>query len=229
MKILSIDTSSNICAIAVLEDNMLLKEYSKNNGLTHSETLMPMIKELLSLLNLNLSDIDLIVCDKGPGSFTGIRIGVATAKAFSDSLNIKSIGISSLEALAYNVDFDGIICPMIDAKNDNVYTGIFEKIGNTFLLKRNFSLENIDSMINEFNGVTYDVNFVGDGAFKYKEKISKILPNSMCVSNNDLSAYNLGLAGYNHFLNNDFPDVLPLYLRKPQAERMLEKNNILKG
>ena len=69
MKILSIDTSSNICAIAVLEDNMLLKEYSKNNGLTHSETLMPMIKELLSLLNLNLSDIDLIVCDKGPGSF----------------------------------------------------------------------------------------------------------------------------------------------------------------
>lgn len=102
MKILSIETSSKICGVAVLEDTTILKEISLDNGLTHSETLMPIIKQILDNLNLSLKDIDLIVCDKGPGSFTGIRIGIATAKAFSDSLDIPSIGISSLEALCYN-------------------------------------------------------------------------------------------------------------------------------
>ena len=83
MKILSIDTSSKLCEIAILENEKIIKEITQNNGLTHSETLMPIIKETLENLNLTLNDIDLIVCDKGPGSFTGIRIGVATAKAFS--------------------------------------------------------------------------------------------------------------------------------------------------
>ena len=120
MKILSIDTSSNICAVAILENETLLKEISQNNGFTHSENLMPMIQELFSALNLTLNDIDLIVCDKGPGSFTGIRIGTATAMGFSNSLNIESIGISSLEALAYNIKEPSIICSLIDAKKDNV-------------------------------------------------------------------------------------------------------------
>ena len=121
MKILSIDTSSKICGVAVLEDGNLLKEILQDNGLTHSETLMPIIKNTLESLNLSLNDIDLIVCDKGPGSFTGIRIGVATTKAFSDSLGIPAIGVSSLETLAYNVQDNGVICSLIDAKNDNVY------------------------------------------------------------------------------------------------------------
>ena len=122
MKILSIDTSSNICGVAVLENKKLLKEVCHNNGLTHSETLMPIVKNTLSELNITLNDIDLIVCDNGPGSFTGIRIGVATSKAFSDSLNITEIGISSLEALAFNVKTDGIICSLIDAKNNKKIT-----------------------------------------------------------------------------------------------------------
>jgi tRNA threonylcarbamoyladenosine biosynthesis protein TsaB len=103
LKILSVDTSSNICSVAILEDKNLIKEISLNNGLTHSEKLMPIIKQILEELKINLQEIDLLVCDKGPGSFTGIRIGTSTVMAFSDSLNIKSIGISSLEALAYNV------------------------------------------------------------------------------------------------------------------------------
>ena len=135
MKILSIDTSSKLCGIAVLEDENIVKEISQNNGLTHSETLMPIIKETLENLKITLNDIDLIVCDNGPGSFTGIRIGVATAKAFSDSLNIQAIGISSLEALAYNVKENGVICSLIDAKNDNVYVSVFENINGNYILK----------------------------------------------------------------------------------------------
>ncbi len=223
MKILSIDTSSNICGVAVLENNVLLKEYSHNNGLTHSETLIPNIKEILENVNLTINDIDLIVCDKGPGSFTGIRIGVATSKAFSDSLDITEIGISSLEALAYNVKENGIICSLIDAKNNNVYVGVFENINGKYLLRRNFSTENIDILLNEFIDSEYSITFVGDGAITYKDNIISVLSNkSNFIENNNLSAYNLGLAGFDHFKNKDFSDVNPLYLRKPQAERMLE-------
>lgn len=225
MKILSIDTSSNICAVAVLENTKLLKKYSQNNGLTHSETLMPIIQETLSDINLSLKDIDLIICDKGPGSFTGIRIGVATAKAFSDSLNISAIGISSLEALAYNIKDNGIICSLIDAKKDNVYVSIFENIDGKYLLKRNFSAENISNFLEELKIATYPITFVGDGAIQYKDKILNKLPNSKFVENNNLSAYNLALAGLSHFNNNVQDDLLPLYLRKPQAERMLEEKS----
>ena len=228
MKILSIDTSSKICGIAILEDKKLIKEVLQDNGLTHSETLMPIIKNTLEEINLSLNDMDLIVCDKGPGSFTGIRIGVATTKAFSDSLDIKAIGISSLESLAYNVKSEGVICSLIDAKNDNVYVGVFENIDDKYILRRNFSTENINSLLEEFKSAQYDITFVGDGATNYKSQILESLPNSIFVENNDLSAYNLGLAGLKHFEDNLFDDVLPLYLRKPQAERMLEmqqKNN----
>ena len=222
MKILSIDTSSNICGIALLEDAKLLKEISQNNGLTHSETLMPLIKELFSSQNMQLKDVDLIVCDKGPGSFTGIRIGVATAKAFSDSLDISSIGISSLETLAYNVKENGVICSLIDAKNDNAYVGVFENIDGNYILRRNFSAENIYDILKELQVATYPITFVGDGTTAYKELISEHISDCKFVENNELSAYNLGLSGFAHFQNNKLDDVLPLYLRKPQAERMLE-------
>ena len=223
MKILSIDTSSKICGVAVLDNEKKLTEISQNNGLTHSETLMPIIKNTLSDLNITLNEIDLIVCDIGPGSFTGIRIGVATTKAFSDSLNIKEIGISSLEALAYNIKTNGVICSLIDAKNDNVYVGVFENIDGNYILRRNFSTENISDLLTEFKDSEYSITFVGDGAINYKEIISSVLPDkSLFVGNNNLSAYNLALAGLSHFNNNDITDVMPLYLRKPQAERMLE-------
>lgn len=225
MKILSIDTSSKICGVAVLDGEKLLEEISQDNGLSHSEKLMPIIKERLEKISLTLNDIDLIVCDKGPGSFTGIRIGVATTKAFSDSLNIKAVGISSLEALAYNVKTDGVICPLIDAKNDNVYIGVFENIDGNYILRRDFSCENISNLLAEFKDAKYSVTFVGNGAIAYKEKILYELGDKCnFIENNDLSSFNLGLAGLAHFKKEDLCDVTPLYLRKPQAERMLETN-----
>lgn len=127
MKILSIDTSSNVCSVAILEDKNVIKEISNEDGNTHSVKLMPQIEQIFSQTNLTLNDIDLLVCDKGPGSFTGIRIGISTIKAFHDVTNTPSIGITSLMALAYNVDFDGYICSLIDAKNNNVYFRIIRQ------------------------------------------------------------------------------------------------------
>ena len=213
MKILSISTSSSICAAAVLEDNKLLKETAINNGYTHSVNLMPMIKELLVELNIMIEDIDLIVCDKGPGSFTGIRIGVATTKAFSDSLNIKAIGISSLEALAYSIKETEVICALIDAKNNNVYSSIFENTGEQYIVRRKSNFENIYDLLENLKKCEYKITFVGDGALKYKDDILKYIPESNFCADNDLSAYNLGIAGYNHYLEGSFDDILPLYLR----------------
>ena len=132
MKILCIDTSSKLCSVAILEDTTLINKLELDNGLTHSETLMPLIKELFDKSNLSLNDIDLLVSDVGPGSFTGIRIGVATCKAFSDSLNIPCVGISSLEVLAYNAKNDDIICSTIDCKNDNCYFALYELIDGNY-------------------------------------------------------------------------------------------------
>ena len=126
MKTLSLETSSKICSVAILEDKNLIKKIELDNGLTHSETLMPLIKQILEETNLTLSKIDLLVCDIGPGSFTGIRIGIATIKAFTDSLNIPSVGVSSLEGLAYNIKTDGIICSIIDCKNNNCYYALYK-------------------------------------------------------------------------------------------------------
>ena len=185
MKILGIETSGKICGISILEDKKIIKEVTLDNGLTHSETLMPLIKKTFEEINLNLNDIDLIVCDKGPDSFTGIRIGIATAKAFSDALNIKSIGISSLEALCYN----------------------------------------IDDILKELQGLNleYNIEFVGDGAFAYKEKILQSLPNS-AFCDKVISPAKLALCGLNHFKDGDISDdLLPMYLRKSQAEIVLEE------
>ena len=143
MKILSIDTSSDICSVAILEDNTVIKELHIDDIKTHSEKLMPLIKNIFDECKLNLDNIDLIACSKGPGSFTGIRIGIATAKAFADSRNIKTIGISSLDGLAYNIENTGLTCSLIDARNSNVYLGIFENN----ILKGEYKACSIDAAI----------------------------------------------------------------------------------
>ena len=219
MKILCIDTSSNLCSTAVLEDTKLIKKIELNNGLTHSESLMPTINSLLNSLNLSLKDIDLIVTDIGPGSFTGIRIGVATAKAFSDSLNIPTIGISSLEVLAYQIKENGLVCSTIDCKNDNCYFALYEFKNGSYIEVESPCAKSKQEVLNLLNEKYADKKmiFVGNGI---PEKSSDFY----------LDIYNLGIAGFKKFVknNNKGEEILPLYLRQPQAQRQLEQKQTLK-
>ena len=188
---------------------------------------MPVIEQALLESNLTLQNIDLIVCDKGPGSFTGIRIGVGTVLAFKDSLNIPCIGISSLQALAYNINDNGIICSLIDAKNNNVYFGVFEKKNNLVTQLEELSFKTIEEIIPILN--KYDkIIFVGDGSIVYKDFLESNLKNCKFSSKNDLSSFSLGLAGLNTYKQNIESDLMPLYLRKSQAERALENKSIKK-
>ena len=233
MKILSIDTASDICGVSILEDENLICNLDSNTGRTHSENLMPMIEDAFSKSNLSLKDIDLLVCDKGPGSFTGIRIGVATVMAFHDSFDIPCIGISSLEALAYNTR--NVVKNKEYAKDCNCYFALYENKHGSFeelIEPQAESLEGVLSIldsyckdsIEDFENTT--IAFVGDGSKIYKDKIQDYFSNARFVDDgmNDLNSYSLGLAGLVHYNENiDIGDVLPLYLKKPQAQRLLEE------
>lgn len=196
-------------------------------GKTHSENLMPMIEQAFTQSNLQLKDINLLVCDKGPGSFTGIRIGVATIKAFHDSLSIPCIGINSLEALAYSIQDDGYIVSILDCKNDNCYFALYElknsKYSEIISPGANSVLDALSICKNTISSTSCNITFVGDGSEIYKELIVSKFDNCKLADakNNLLSSYFVGIAGLIKFQENKFEDVLPLYLKKPQAQRQL--------
>lgn len=231
MKILAVDTSSKLCSAAILEDTNLIKKIELDNGLTHSETLMPLIQQLLNECSLSLNNIDLLVSDVGPGSFTGIRIGVSSCKAFSDSLNIPCVGISSLEVLAYNIQNDGIICSTIDCKNNNCYFALYELNSGNYNVLVEPCAKSVNDVLDLLNSQYYNkcISFVGDGI--PSEKLHSIYDNNADseVTKNIISSYlnveNLGTAGYKKFINNNTvgEEILPLYLKKPQAQIQLEE------
>ena len=231
MKILAVDTSSKLCSVAILEDTNLIKKIELDNGLTHSETLMPLIQQLLNECSLSLNNIDLLVSDVGPGSFTGIRIGVSSCKAFSDSLNIPCVGISSLEVLAYNIQNDGIICSTIDCKNNNCYFALYELNSGNYNVLIEPCAKSVNDVLDLLNSQYYNkcISFVGDGI--PSEKLHSIYDNNADseVTKNIISSYlnveNLGTAGYKKFINNNTvgEEILPLYLKKPQAQIQLEE------
>ena len=126
MKIIGIDSSGLVASVAIAEDEILTAEYTMEHKKTHSATLMPMLSEIIKMSETDLKEIDAIAIAAGPGSFTGLRIGSATAKGLAYSLNIPIIPVPTLAALAYNIQFfDGIICPIMDARREQVYNGLY--------------------------------------------------------------------------------------------------------
>lgn len=224
MKNLAVDTSSKICAVAILEDNNKIDEISLDNEKTHSENLMPILKEVLERNNLKLSDFNLISVSVGPGSFTGIRIGIASIKPLAEVYNLPVASVTSLESLARNVEnveSDTTIISLIDARNNQVYVGVFD---NDYNLKEEEIAEDIEVVLKKAEKFRKIV-FVGDGAVLHKDLISERLVNNEIkfTDNNEQSAVNTGKIGYKKYLNKDLKNadtILPIYLRKSQAERL---------
>lgn len=248
MKILAMDTSSKNASVAILEDQDILIELNNDDEKTHSQKLMPMIDEAFDKTNLSLDNIDLISCCLGPGSFTGVRIGIATAKAFSDSQNIPTVGVSSLASLAYNLSQEGTICSLINANNGNVYAGIFEIVKSSkgmyleiakskleFLSLKdsngNISSKSLVKFIEE-NLKADSISFVGDGAILYKDLIKDLyFKNNVRIIIADethaiASGISIAKIGYTKYKNGEYGDssvLSPIYLRKSQAEIALEE------
>lgn len=243
MKVLAIDTSSPNCSIAILEDENVLKKVENRSEKEHSETLIPMIKDTLDELNLNVKDMDLLACGIGPGSFTGIRIGIATIKAFADANDTPCVGVNSLEAQAYQIilkngEEDCKILSMIDAKNGNAYFAVYRMHNGNFSLYKNPCIYPIPDCV-EFLNFQEKVYIVGDvprekietfiDAKSAREKAQGREVKEHCyvdISNNlalpiAMCALNRNEKG----IYGDSNSIFPMYLRKTQAEMQREKKN----
>lgn len=242
MKILSIDTSSSICSVAILEDTKIIKEMHNFSEKEHSETLMPMIDELFKTSNLSLDNIGLIACSVGPGSFTGIRIGIATVKAFADAKNIPVVGVNSLEAMAYlgvSQKGDGEYVSILDARNDNVYFAIYKMKKGQFSIYKNPEAMQISEAITYIDNLKLPIYFLGDIVNAdlarieqlYLSRVSIEKANSEDVNKHEYLtnvgplAIGVALAGLNRYKNGIYGNsnsLTPMYLRKPQAQRQKE-------
>jgi tRNA threonylcarbamoyladenosine biosynthesis protein TsaB len=229
MKILSLDSATESATCAILDDNRILGEITFNYKKQHSLILMPMIDELFNNTGMSISDIDAFVASKGPGSFTGLRIGMATIKGLSQGTEKPFVTVSTLDSLAYNLAYtDGIICPILDALRDNVYTALYT-FNNCELTRisdyMNISLDELITMAKEKN---CSISFVGDGVPKFKERLIAHLPKARFAPAhlNLAKAASLGELGLKLLANGIKDDIyasVPIYLRKPQAEREYEE------
>ncbi len=229
MKILGIDTSSMAASVAVIEDNKLICEYTINTKKTHSQKLMPMIENMLGLSDLNVREIDAIAVCEGPGSFTGLRIGMATAKAIAHVNDIPVIGVNSLEALAANMNLcDKKICSILDAQRNQVYTGRYQYEGTKLVEIKEIGIQQIDEILEELAQSGEQWILVGEAVYKYEDKIREISNIEIpAASNNVTKAGSLcSVAKVKFDEGKDIFDcytVNPLYIRKSQAEEQYEE------
>ena len=227
MKILGIDTSTKIATIAVIDEEKVLGEYTLNQEMSHSENLIPMIKELLNNLYIKIEDIDLYGVAIGPGSFTGLRIGVAAVKSLAHLFNKPIVGVSTLQGMAYNLPHNKVVIPMIDARRDRVYTGVYSwENGILNTIKADDVLE-MEVLLDELKD--YDTIAVnGDGAILYKDRLINNLKDikfstkgqNICKAT---SICELALLKYNNGEVDDFYTLAPEYLRETQAQRELNE------
>jgi len=219
MKVLVIDTSGPVCGVAVLDDEKVLCEYTVQNRNTHSVNLMPMTEAALASSGLSIRDLDAVAAVTGPGSFTGVRIGVATAKGLAHGAGIPCIAVDALESLCCSAgSFDGVICPIQDARAGQVYGAAFrngERLLQDEPLKLEEFLEKILPLGDKFL-------FLGDGMPVHREKIGKILGEKAFFAPAHLSYLRPSAAGLLAQQSNEKTDYLNLqatYLRPPNAQK----------
>ncbi|MCP8617822.1 tRNA (adenosine(37)-N6)-threonylcarbamoyltransferase complex dimerization subunit type 1 TsaB [Salirhabdus salicampi] len=232
MNILAIDTSNQVMSVAVLRDNEIIAEFTTNIKKNHSVRLMPAIHRTMEEANIKPKELDKIVVAKGPGSYTGVRIGVTTAKTMAWSLQIPLVGVSSLEVAAYNgCLYDGLICPFFDARRGLVYTGLYESDGHTLQLKLGEQNILMTEWLEKLKHEERKVLFISQHLSIHKDTISSILGSDSVFPldvQNTPKASLLGIIGANRDGEN-IHTFAPNYLRLPEAEAKWLKDNEGKG
>lgn len=232
MKLLAIDSSGLVASVAIVTEEVMLAEYTINYKKTHSQTLLPMIDEIVRMTDMDLSEVDAIAVAAGPGSFTGLRIGSATAKGLGLALDKPIIAVPTLEALAYNLfGTDKLICPMMDARRNQVYTGLYEFKGGELNTVKEQTASAIEDILLEINQIGRGVIFIGDGAAVYQDTIEKMTAvdhEFVPVHLSRQRAGAIGALGIIYFKNNKIESAAehePVYLRLSQAEREHAERN----
>ena len=230
MKLIGIDSSGMTASVAILADDIVVAQYSVNHKKTHSQTLLPMLDEISRMTELDISTVDAIAITKGPGSFTGLRIGSATAKGLGFALDIPIVEVFTTDALAYNLyGTDKLVCPIMDARREQVYTGLYEFVKNDDIYMMKTVLEScplaIEDIVARINETGREVVFLGDGVPVYGDTIKNTIkvPYSWAAPNqNRQSAASVAALAAAKFKNGEFVNAdahVPEYLRLSQAER----------
>ncbi|WP_394264304.1 tRNA (adenosine(37)-N6)-threonylcarbamoyltransferase complex dimerization subunit type 1 TsaB [Anaerococcus octavius] len=224
MNILAIDTSTMISTVTIANDNEILGDFNVNQQKTHSESLVPMIETLLNLLGMEIKDIDEFVIAEGPGSFTGLRIGMTIAKTLAQVNDKKLIPISTLLALANNSSSDNLKVPMLDARGNRVYGAVYDKDFNEIIKEDLYTIEDFSKMVNDLDE---EIELIGDISLKYEDLFekAKVLPINF-RNTIGKSLIKLALENKNDY---DLYQLVPNYLRKSQAERELLRNDQKNG
>ncbi len=242
MKILAVESSGLVASAAIIEDSVMTAEYTVNHKKTHSQTLLPMIAEICRMTELDLSAVDAIAVSKGPGSFTGLRIGSATVKGLAFALNKPVIPVPTVDALAMNAwGYDGIVCPIMDARRNQVYTGIYafnekygfaEEYGELKVIMPQCPL-GIDELVKKLvlTGCDRKVLFLGDGVPVYEEVIRSMLDLPFQIAPPFMQrqrAAALGALAVKYYKMGRYEtgeEHKPEYLRLSQAERELKESS----
>ena len=230
MKILALDSSGLVASVALAEDDNLFAEYTIQYKKTHSQTLLPMLEEIRDMVELDLSTVDAIAVAAGPGSFTGLRIGSATAKGLAFAMEKPIVEVPTLEGLAYQMyGTDAVVCPIMDARRSQVYTGIYEfrYEGDEYdmhVIKEQCA-SSFDEIAQELNRIGRKVIFVGDGIPVFKERMAEVMqvPYTLAPAHrNRQSAACIAALGSVYYAQGRFvsgAEHVPEYLRLSQAER----------
>ena len=219
MRILGIDSSAKSASAAYVKDETLVASYFQNSGLTHSKTLLPMIEDMLKNNGIMADDIDMFAVSHGPGSFTGLRIGISTVKGMAFSKNMPAVGVSTLEATAYSApQMDAVLCVVMDARAGQVYAALFD-LSEAFPVRiTKDRAVRIDDLKRELLEIEKPVYFAGDGVHLFDTAINIVpenlrLPNAFGVCRLARRVYSAGGSEFSP------ADLKPEYLRLPQAER----------
>lgn len=242
MKIIALDSSGLVAGVAIVQDGELVGEYTINHKKTHSQTLLPMLEELKNMTELELDTVDAIAVARGPGSFTGLRIGSATAKGLAWTMDVPVISVPTTDAMAYHFyGSDKLICPIMDARRSQVYCGIYTfertqdaqtaerqtggRVRYQLRVIRNACALAVEDLIERLNELDKEVVFLGDGVPVYQNKITEAVtvPFSFAPPHcNRQRAANVAALGAVYFAEGKIQKAaehVPEYLRLSQAER----------
>lgn len=229
MKILGIESSGLVASAAVVVEDSLVAEFTVNNKQTHSQTLLPMIDQVVQMSGVELKELDAIAVAAGPGSFTGLRIGAATAKGLGLALDKPLVPVPTLEGLAYRMaGADGLICPLMDARRNQVYTGIYRIKNNQLKIVSSQKAVDILEILKELEQYQEKTVFLGDGVPVHRETIEKEYSGEYQFAPLHLSRQNassVAALGELYFQQGKYETAAehkPFYLRQSQAERERE-------
>lgn len=233
MRALAVDTSTTMAGIAVVDEHGLLAEYMLNDKKTHSQKLVPMLRELLDSLKLTPADMDIFAAVTGPGSFTGLRIGVTTIKALAYAVQKPVAGIPSLDALAnaVTVPDDTLVCPMMDARNNQVYTALYKSHNGLMSNTSGYMGVHVSELVRQIEEKNINVIFTGDGAALHRDFL-KIELGGRCIFMPDFMLQQMAAPAAQLALSLALRgetvssyDLTPFYLRPSQAEREFDKKH----